>query len=56
MMPLRDGRDQGFTTAIPPRLGVGGGGNHPKSSVVDKNHRAHDVPNLFLVDGIPSSL
>ena len=54
MMPLRDGRDQGFTTAIPPRLGVGGGGNHPKSSVVDKNHRAHDVPNLFLVDGSSS--
>jgi len=26
-------------------------GNDPKSSVVDKFHRAHDVPNLFLVDG-----
>lgn len=26
-------------------------GNDPKSSVVDKNHRAHDVPNLFIVDG-----
>ena len=26
-------------------------GNDPKTSVVDKQHRAHDVRNLFLVDG-----
>ena len=26
-------------------------GNDPRSSVVDKYHRAHDVPNLFIVDG-----
>jgi choline dehydrogenase-like flavoprotein len=26
-------------------------GNDPKSSVVDKFHRAHDVKNLFIVDG-----
>lgn len=26
-------------------------GNDPKRSVVDRFHRAHDVPNLFLVDG-----
>lgn len=26
-------------------------GNNPKTSVVDRFHRAHDVPNLFLVDG-----
>ena len=26
-------------------------GNNPKTSVVDKFHRAHDVPNLFIVDG-----
>jgi choline dehydrogenase-like flavoprotein len=26
-------------------------GNDPKDSVVDKFHRAHDVPNLFIVDG-----
>lgn len=26
-------------------------GNDPKSSVVDTFHRAHDVPNLFIVDG-----
>ena len=26
-------------------------GNDPKSSVVNKYHRAHDVPNLFVVDG-----
>jgi choline dehydrogenase-like flavoprotein len=26
-------------------------GNDPKTSVVDKFHRAHDVPNLWVVDG-----
>ena len=26
-------------------------GNDPRSSVTDKFHRAHDVPNLFIVDG-----
>ena len=26
-------------------------GNDPGSSVVDKYHRTHDVPNLFLCDG-----
>jgi choline dehydrogenase-like flavoprotein len=26
-------------------------GNDPKTSVVDKWHKAHDVPNLFVVDG-----
>ncbi len=26
-------------------------GNDPKTSVVDKYHRTHDVPNLFLCDG-----
>ncbi len=26
-------------------------GDDPKNSVVDKYHRAHDIPNLFLVDG-----
>jgi choline dehydrogenase-like flavoprotein len=26
-------------------------GNDPKSSVVDKFNRAHDVKNLFIVDG-----
>ena len=26
-------------------------GNDPKTSVVDKWHKAHDVPNLFIVDG-----
>jgi choline dehydrogenase-like flavoprotein len=26
-------------------------GNDPRTSVVDKFHRAHDVPNLFIVDG-----
>ncbi|HEY2163729.1 MAG TPA: GMC family oxidoreductase, partial [Gemmatimonadaceae bacterium] len=26
-------------------------GNDPKTSVVDKYNRAHDVKNLFIVDG-----
>jgi choline dehydrogenase-like flavoprotein len=26
-------------------------GNDPKTSVVDANHRSHDVPNLFICDG-----
>ncbi len=26
-------------------------GNNPKTSVVNRFHRAHDVPNLFIVDG-----
>jgi choline dehydrogenase-like flavoprotein len=26
-------------------------GDDPKTSVVDKFNRAHDVPNLFIVDG-----
>jgi len=26
-------------------------GNDPKTSVVDADHRAHDVPNLFVCDG-----
>ena len=26
-------------------------GNDPRTSVVDRSHRAHDVPNLFICDG-----
>jgi choline dehydrogenase-like flavoprotein len=26
-------------------------GNDPRDSVVDRFHRAHDVPNLFICDG-----
>jgi choline dehydrogenase-like flavoprotein len=26
-------------------------GDDPASSVVDRDHRAHDVPNLFVCDG-----
>jgi choline dehydrogenase-like flavoprotein len=26
-------------------------GNDPKTSVVNADHRAHDVPNLFICDG-----
>jgi choline dehydrogenase-like flavoprotein len=32
-------------------LGTARMGNDSKTSVVDKYHRTHDVPNLFLVDG-----
>jgi choline dehydrogenase-like flavoprotein len=32
-------------------LGTARMGNDPTSSVVDKYHRAHDVKNLFIVDG-----
>ena len=43
------------------RGGNSGGGEHllgtcrmgkdPKTSVIDADHRTHDVPNLFIVDG-----
>jgi choline dehydrogenase-like flavoprotein len=26
-------------------------GNQPKTSVIDRFHRSHDVPNLFICDG-----
>jgi choline dehydrogenase-like flavoprotein len=39
------------TTASVHLMGTCRMGNDPKSSVVDKYHRAHDVPNLFIVDG-----
>jgi choline dehydrogenase-like flavoprotein len=26
-------------------------GDDPESSVVDRNHRTHEIPNLFLCDG-----
>jgi len=32
-------------------LGTCGMGNDPKTSVINSDHRAHDVPNLFLCDG-----
>jgi choline dehydrogenase-like flavoprotein len=32
-------------------LGTARMGNDPRTSVVDKYHRTHDVPNLFLCDG-----
>ena len=39
------------TTASVHLMGTCRMGNDPKTSVVDKYHRAHDVPNLFIVDG-----
>jgi len=32
-------------------LGTARMGNDPSTSVIDKYHRTHDVPNLFLCDG-----
>jgi len=43
--PVRDGRGGAHNR------GTCRMGNDPKTSVVDKFHRAHDVPNLFVVDG-----
>lgn len=39
------------TTASVHLMGTCRMGNDAKASVVDKYHRAHDVPNLFIVDG-----
>jgi choline dehydrogenase-like flavoprotein len=36
---------------VPHLLGTCRMGNDPRTSVVNADHRAHDVPNLFLVDG-----
>lgn len=44
--PITD--DPGFTVHL---LGTARMGNDPSRSVVDKYHRAHDVPNLYVVDG-----
>ena len=38
-------------TGGPHLLGTARMGNDPKTSVVDKYHRTHDVPNLFVCDG-----
>jgi choline dehydrogenase-like flavoprotein len=43
--PIRPARRGGHL------MGTARMGNDPKSSVVNKFHRAHDVPNLYLVDG-----
>ena len=40
--------DAGFAAHL---MGTCRMGNDPKKSVVDKYHRTHDVPNLFIVDG-----
>ncbi|HEU4391262.1 MAG TPA: GMC family oxidoreductase [Blastocatellia bacterium] len=45
---LRPVREQSFGFHL---LGTCRMGNDPKKSVVDKYHRAHDVPNLFICDG-----
>ena len=48
---IHDGQineDPGFTVHL---LGTCRMGDDPRTSVVDRYHRAHDVPNLFVVDG-----
>ena len=40
-----------LTASQPHLLGTCRMGRDPRTSVVDADHRAHDVPNLFLVDG-----
>jgi choline dehydrogenase-like flavoprotein len=39
------------TTGGAQLLGTARMGNDPRDSVVDRYHRAHDVPNLFICDG-----
>jgi choline dehydrogenase-like flavoprotein len=43
--PVREEKAMGHT------MGTCRMGNDPKTSVVDRFNRAHDVPNLFVVDG-----
>ncbi len=38
-------------TNSPHLMGTCRMGNDPRHSVVNRDNRAHDVPNLFLVDG-----
>ena len=39
------------TTIAAHLLGTARMGNDPRTSVVDRHHRTHDVPNLFICDG-----
>jgi choline dehydrogenase-like flavoprotein len=38
-------------STITAHMGTGRMGNDPRTSVVDRDHRAHDVPNLYICDG-----
>ena len=40
-----------YQTRGPHLLGTCRMGDNPATSVIDKYHRAHDIPNLFLCDG-----
>jgi choline dehydrogenase-like flavoprotein len=43
--------DSGVETPAYHLMGTARMGTDSRRSVVDKNHRAHDVPNLYIVDG-----
>jgi len=45
VLPIED------VTSVGHLMGTCRMGSDPKGSVVDRYHRAHDVPNLFIVDG-----
>jgi choline dehydrogenase-like flavoprotein len=47
-----------FTLSAVHPLGTARMGTDPKTSVVGPDHQAHDVPDLYVVDGsaVPSSL
>jgi choline dehydrogenase-like flavoprotein len=45
------GPDAGESTLGVHLLGTARMGNDPRTSVVDRYHRSHDVPNLFICDG-----
>ncbi len=40
-----------YTRASPHLLGTCRMGDDPETSVIDRYHRTHDIPNLFLCDG-----
>jgi choline dehydrogenase-like flavoprotein len=48
---VTDGKREPGGLASQHLLGTCRMGKDPKTSVIDADHRTHDVPNLFIVDG-----